>query len=145
MGSNLIRYLCVLMALFSTLQLGEGPKSAAQTEDQDVQVIPITAKKYKFSPSAVHVKAGMRIQLKITAIDRDHGFKISVVPEGADAPIHPGLEFDPPQGNNGSKLKKSEETKIEFIAKTAGTYEFRCSVACGIHHGRMKGQLVVDP
>jgi cytochrome c oxidase subunit II len=145
MGSNLIRYLCVLMALFSTLQLGEGPKSAAQTEDQDVQVIPMTAKKYEFSPSPVHVKAGMRIQLKIAAIDRDHGFKISVVPEGADAPIHPGLEFDPPQGNNGWKLKKSEETKIEFVAKTAGTYEFRCSVACGIHHGRMKGQLVVDP
>jgi len=145
MGSNLIRYLCVLMVLFSALQLGEGPKSAAQTEDQDVQVIAITAKKYEFSPSAVHVKAGRRIQLKITAIDRDHGFTISVVPESADAPIHPSLEFDPPQGNNGWKLKKSEETKIEFVAKTAGTYEFRCSVACGIHHGRMKGQLVVDP
>ena len=102
-------------------------------------------KKYEFSPSAVHVKAGRRIRLKITAIDRDHGFTISVVPESADAPIHPSLEFDPPQGNNGWKLKKSEETKIEFVAKTAGTYEFRCSVACGIHHGRMKGQLVVDP
>jgi len=143
MGSNLIRYLCVL-ALFSTLQLGKGPKGAAQTEDQDVQVIPMTAKKYEFSPSPVHVKAGMRIQLKITAIDRDHGFKISVVPEGAEAPI-PGLEFDPPQGNNGWKLKKSEETKIEFVAKTDGRYEFRCSEACGIHHGRMEGQLVVDP
>ena len=91
MGSNLIRYLCVLMVLFSALQLGEGRKSAAQTEDQDVQVIAITAKKYEFSPSAVHVKAGMRIELKITAIDRDHGFTISVVPEEADAPIHPGL------------------------------------------------------
>jgi heme/copper-type cytochrome/quinol oxidase subunit 2 len=145
MGSNLIRYLCVLMVLFSTLQLGERPKSAAQTEDQDVQVISMIAKKYEFSPSPVHVKAGMRIQLKITAIDRDHGFKMAVVPEGADAPIYPGLDFDPPQGNNGWKLKKSEETKIEFVAKTAGTYEFRCSVACGIHHGRMKGQLVVDP
>jgi hypothetical protein len=92
MGSNLIRYLCILMALFSTLQLGEGPKSAAQAVDQDVQVIPMTAKTCEFSPSPVHVKAGMT-QLKITAIDQD-GFKISVVPEGADALIHPGLEFD---------------------------------------------------
>jgi heme/copper-type cytochrome/quinol oxidase subunit 2 len=133
------------MILFSALQVGEGPKSATQTEDQDVQVIAITAKKYEFSPSAVHVKAGRRIQLKITAIDRDHGFTISILPEGADAPIHTGLDFDPPQGNNGWKLKKSEETRIEFVAKTAGTFEFRCSVACGIHHGRMKGQLVVDP
>ena len=145
MGSNLIRYLCVLTTLFSTLQLGEGPKSASQSEDQDVQVIPIAAKKYEFWPSPVHVKAGIRIQLKIMAIDRDHGFKISVVPDGADVPIHPGLEFNPPQQNNGWKLKKGEETEIEFVAKTPGTYEFRCSVACGIHHGRMKGQLVVDP
>ena len=144
MGTILISCWCALMALLSVLKLGEGPKRVAHMEDQDVRVIRMTAKKYEFSPSPVHVKAGIRIQLKITAIDRDHGFKISVVPEGAEAPI-PGLEFDPPQGNNGWKLKKSEETKIEFVAKTDGRYEFRCSVACGIHHGRMEGQLVVDP
>lgn len=145
MGSNLIHYLCVSMALLSAVKLGEEPKTAAQTEDQDVQVVSMTAKKYAFSPSPLHVKAGMRIQLKIKAIDGDHGFKISVVREDPDVPIHPGLEFSPPQQNNGWKLKKGEDTKIEFVAKTPGTYEFRCSVDCGIHHGRMKGQLVVDP
>ena len=144
MGSNLIHYLCVSIAVLSALKLGEEPKTRAQTEDQDVRVVSMTAKKYAFSPSPLYVQSGTRIQLKITAIDRDHGFKISVVPEGADAPIQPGLEFNPPQRNNGWKLKKGEETKIEFIAKTPGTYEFRCSVDCGIHHGRMKGQLVVD-
>jgi hypothetical protein len=30
------------------------------------------------------------------------------------------------------------------FAKTPGTYEFQCSVDCGIHHGSMKGQLIVD-
>jgi len=54
-------------------------------------------------------------------------------------------EFNPPQQNNGWRLKKGEETGIEFVAKTPGTYEFRCSLDCGIHHGRMRGQLVVDP
>jgi len=132
------------MVLSSTLALEHDPKTA-QIGDEGAQGIQMTAKKYEFSPSPVHVKPGKRIQLKITAIDRDHGFKISVVPEGADAPIHPGLEFEPPQGNNGWKLKKGKETMIEFFAKTPGTYEFSCSVACGIHHGRMKGQLVVDP
>jgi len=145
MGSILTRFWCVSMALFSVLKLGEGPKRVTQIQDHDVRVIRMTAKKYEFSPSPIHVKAGIRIQLKITAIDRDHGFKISVVPNGADAPIHPGLEFNPPQQNNGWKLKKGEETKIEFVAKTPGTYEFSCSADCGIHHGRMKGQLVVDP
>ena len=145
MGSNLIHYLCVSTALLSVLKLGEEPKIRAQTKDQDVRVVSMTAKKYAFSPSPLHVNAGMRIQLKITAIDRDHGFKIAIVPEDADAPIHPGLEFSRPQQNNGWKLKKGEETKIEFVARTPGTYEFRCSVDCGIHHGRMKGQLIVDP
>jgi heme/copper-type cytochrome/quinol oxidase subunit 2 len=104
----------------------------------------MTAKKYEFSPSRVHVKSGIKVQLKITALDRDHGFKIPVLPDGADSSAHAGLEFVSPQGNDGWKLKKGQETTIEFVAKTAGTYEFTCSVACGIHHGRMKGQLIVD-
>ena len=143
MGSNLTRYLCVSMTLFSIVTLGQRPERAAHA--QDVQVIQVTAKKYEFSPSRVHVKAGAKIQLKVTAIDRDHGFKTAVVPDGADSSAHPGLEFTAPQSNDGWKLKKGRETTIEFFAKTPGTYEFGCSVACGIHHGRMKGQLVVDP
>jgi cytochrome c oxidase subunit 2 len=122
----------------------EDTKTAAQTQDQDVQVIQVTAKRYEFSPSRVHVKSGMKVQLKITALDRDHGFKIAVIPNGADASAVTGLEFTSPQGNDGWKLKKGKETTIEFVAKTAGTYDFQCSVACGIHHGRMKGQIIVD-
>jgi cytochrome c oxidase subunit 2 len=114
-------------------------------QDQDEQVIEITAKKYEFSPSRVHVKQGTRVRLRITAIDRDHGFRIAVVPQGADRLTHPGLEFAVPQSNEGRKLQKGKETTIEFVVKTAGTYEFKCSVGCGIGHGRMKGQLVVDP
>ena len=144
MRSNLIRHLCVSVTLFSALTIGLKPKSIAQTQDQDAQVIRMTARKYEFSPSTVHVKAGTKVQLTITAIDRDHGFKTAVVPEGADSSAGPGLEFTSPQGNDGWKLKKGQDTTIEFVART-GTYEFRCSVDCGIHHGRMQGQLVVDP
>jgi heme/copper-type cytochrome/quinol oxidase subunit 2 len=104
----------------------------------------MTAKKYEFSPALVHVKSGMKVQFKITALDRDHGFKTAVLPDGADSSVRSGLEFTPPQGNDGWKLKKGKETAIEFVAKAPGRYEFQCSVACGIHHGRMKGQLIVD-
>lgn len=145
MGSNLIRYTCVSAILFSALMLGREPKTVARTQDQDVQVIQMTAKKYEFSPSSLHVKAGMKVRLKITAMDREHGFKTAVIPAGADSSVSPGLESASPQGSDGWRLKKGKETTIEFLAKTPGTYEFRCSLACGIHHGRMKGQLVVDP
>lgn len=145
MRRKLIRYLCVPTILSSTLALVHQPKTPAKTQDQDAQIVQLTAKKYEFAPSSVHVKASTKIQLKITALDRDHGFKCAVVPDGADPSGFPGLDFTSPQGNEGWKLKKGRETTIEFVARTPGTYEFRCSVACGIHHGRMKGQLVVDP
>ena len=142
MGSNLIRYLCVSVTLFSALTLGQEPKTATQPPGQDVQVIQITAKKYEFSPSCVHVKAGTKVKLKITAIDENHGFKSAVV---SDSSARPGLEFASPQANDGRRLKKGRETTIEFFAEAPGTYQFRCSVVCGIHHSRMKGQFVVDP
>ena len=145
MGSNLIRYLCASTALFSVLILGWEPKTAARAQDQDTQVIQATAKKYEFSPSCMHVKAGTKVQLKITAIDRDHGFKIATVPDGGESLASPGLDFTPAQSNDGSKLKRGRETTIDFFAKTPGTYEFRCAAACGLHHGRMRGQLFVDP
>ena len=146
MGSNLIRYLCVsMMAVFAAQMLGQELKTAPQTRDQNVQVIQVTAKKYEFSPSSIHVICGVKVQLKITAIDRDHGFKTAVVPDGNDSSAGPGIEFTSPQGNDDWRLKKGAETTIEFVTKAPGIYEFTCSVACGIHHGRMKGQIVVDP
>jgi heme/copper-type cytochrome/quinol oxidase subunit 2 len=33
---------------------------------------------------------------------------------------------------------------LGFVAERAGTYEFKCTVVCDIHHGRMKGTLVVE-
>ena len=143
MGSNLMRYLCVSMLLFSAVTLGEDTRTVAQT--QDVQVIRMTAKKYEFSPSRMHIKEGTRVQLKITALDRDHGFNCAVVPDGTDSSGRPGLQFTFPEGHDGWKLKRGKETIIEFFTKIPGTYEFSCSVVCGIHHGRMKGLLVVDP
>lgn len=145
MRSNLIRYLCVPMVLSSTLALRDDTKTGAQMQDEDAQVIKMTAKKYEFSPSRVHVKLGMKVQLKIIAIDRDHSFTIVRDPVGDDSSPHPGLVFTSNSGGDGWKLNKGKERMIEFVARVPGTYNFNCSVVCGIHHGRMKGELVVDP
>lgn len=137
MGSALIRYLCVSMLLVSAMG-GDG-----RAADESAQVIAMTARKYEFSPSPVHVKLGVRVQLKITALDRDHGFTIVRDPVGDDTSPHPGLLFMTPADD--WRLKKGKETTVEFVARTQGTYEFNCSVICGLHHGRMKGRLIVDP
>jgi heme/copper-type cytochrome/quinol oxidase subunit 2 len=109
---------------------------------QDVQVIDITAKKYEFSPSPVQVKAGTKVQLKITAVDHDHGFKIAAVPDGSEANSKPGLVFALVE--DCAQLKKGETTTIEFVAQTRGTYPFRCCRTCGLGHRGMKSQIVVD-
>jgi hypothetical protein len=39
------------------------------------------------------VKVGTKVQLKITAIDHDHGFKIGSVPDGSSSADKSGLIF----------------------------------------------------
>jgi cytochrome c oxidase subunit 2 len=112
-------------------------------EDQKVQVIELTAKKYEYSPSPVRVKAGTKVQLKITASDHDHGFKIANVPDGSEPNSKPGLVF--PSAQECWQLKKGETTTIEFFAQRAGTYTFKCCHTCGLGHRGMKGQIIVDP
>lgn len=116
---------------------------SVRAQNQDALVIEITAKKYEYSISPVHVKIGTKVQLKITATDHDHGFKISAVPDAA-----------PPNGANGLifisahdcwQLKKGETTTIEFLAQTPGTYAFKCCHTCGLGHKGMKGQIIVEP
>jgi cytochrome c oxidase subunit 2 len=112
-------------------------------ESEGAQVITVAAKKYEFDPSTIRVKQGTRVQLKITATDHAHGFKIKPVPEGVHAPGNPGLLFSSPQGCQ--EIEKHQTATIEFVAQTAGTYPFKCCRVCGWHHRAMKGELIVEP
>jgi heme/copper-type cytochrome/quinol oxidase subunit 2 len=113
-----------------------------RAQNQDIQVIEVTAKKYEYSNSPIHVKAGTKVQLKITAADHDHGFKVGTTPDGAAANGNAGLIFTSAQ--DCWLLKKGETTTIEFVAHTPGTYTFRCCHTCGLGHRGMKGQIVVE-
>lgn len=124
------------------LCLAFSPIAFTQPQDQNAQVINMMAKKYEFNPSPLHVKKGQKIQLRITATDHDHGFKLSVFPDGADRKGTPGIVLADPQ--DCWKIKKGETATIEFVAQTAGTYSFKCCVDCGLGHRRMKGEIVVD-
>ena len=119
------------------------PSSSVQGQDQGTRVTEVAAKKYEYSPSPVHVKVGTKVQLKITATDHDHGFKIATTPDGAERSSEPGLVFASPE--DCWLLKKGESTTIEFLAQTPGTYTFKCCHTCGLGHRGMKGQIVVDP
>ncbi len=143
MKGIVIRALVPTLSAFSVaLALCLAQPIPVVAEDQKVQVIEVIAKKYEYSSSPVHVKVGAKVQLKITATDHDHGFKISAVPDGGLPNGAAGLIFSSAQ--DCWQLKKGERTTIEFLAQTPGTYTFKCCHTCGLGHKGMKGQVIVE-
>ncbi|MGC9969772.1 MAG: cupredoxin domain-containing protein [Bryobacteraceae bacterium] len=100
--------------------------SHAQETPSSAGAIKMTAVKYRFTPDVIKVKKGDRVRLVVTALDRDHGFKLEA------------FQID-------KKLPKGEPVAVEFTADRAGTFPFQCSQFCGLGHKKMKGQLVVEP
>jgi heme/copper-type cytochrome/quinol oxidase subunit 2 len=135
--------LFIASAALLTLGIFFSKPGPIRATSQDVHVIEIMAKKYEYSTSPVRVKVGTKVQLKITAIDHDHGFKIASVPDGASSDIKTGLIFTSEQ--ECWQLMKGETTMIEFVPQTPGTYTFKCCHTCGLGHKGMKGQIVVEP
>ena len=113
------------------------------TPADNVQVIEVTAKKYEFNPASIRVKQGAKVQLRITATDHTHGFRIGAYPEGGEGGEHAGLVFSSPVGCQ--RIEKGQTVTVEFTAQTPGTYPFKCCVHCGWHHGSMTGELIVEP
>ena len=135
-------HLSILAASLLTLAMLLSLSWLVRAQNQNALVIEITAKKYEYSISPVHVKIGTKVQLKATATDHDHGFKIGTVPDGALPKGAAELIFTSEQ--DCWQLKKGETTTIDFLAQTPGTYTFRCCHSCGLGHKGMKGQIVVD-
>jgi heme/copper-type cytochrome/quinol oxidase subunit 2 len=117
--------------------------AAASGSPAAAQVIEVTAKKYEFSPSPIRVKQGTKVQLKITATDHVHGFRIATIPDGGDTNGKPGLVLSSGEGCN--RIEKGQTATIEFVAQTPGTYPFKCCVHCGWHHRSMHSELIVEP
>jgi hypothetical protein len=88
---------------------------SVRAQVQAAQVIEVTAKKYEYSSSPFHVKIGTKVQLKITATDHDHGFKISAVPDGALPNGAAGLIFSSAQ--ECWQLKKGKRPRLSSWLK----------------------------
>jgi cytochrome c oxidase subunit II len=109
----------LIAALLASAVLAQTPAPAKRVR------IQVTARKYAFNPDVITVNAGDRVELIITAIDRDHGIAI-------------------PAFGVKQYLKKGVPTAVSFVASKPGTFAFHCSVFCGMGHRHMKGKLVVE-
>ena len=109
----------LVVAAAACVLLAQEPPAGPGTE------ITMTAKKYEFDPSSVRVKSGDHVKLMITALDKEHGFKLEML-------------------HINQKLPKGEPVTVEFTAPQPGMYPFECSHFCGLGHGKMKGALIVE-
>jgi cytochrome c oxidase subunit 2 len=132
----------LMVVAFPVWGQNAAPASDASTSAA-AQIITVTAKKYEFSPSPIRVKQGTKVQLKITATDHVHGFRIATTPEGGDANAKPGLALS--SGGGCNRIEQGQTITVEFVAQTAGTYPFKCCVHCGWRHRSMHGELIVEP
>jgi cytochrome c oxidase subunit 2 len=141
--NSVLRIVCLFLLGGFAVTAGLARPANTSQAGQDVQIIEVTAKKYEYTPSPIRVKRGAQVQLKITSLDKTHGFKINLYPDGSDAKGDPGLIFSSKE--DCFKIEKGTPTVVQFVARTPGTYSFHCCNRCGIGHGGMKGQLIVEP
>lgn len=88
------------------------------------KIINITAKKFDFTPNNIVVNQGEKVILKVSTIDRVHGF---FIPElGVNEQIIPGKVIE---------VKLNTEKKGKFF--------FMCNIFCGSGHEEMNGYIEI--
>jgi len=102
---------------------GAAPQAASGPKEQ---VIEVTAKRFEFNPKEITVKQGTPVLLKLTSLDRLHGFNCPDL--GIRSDIEPG-----------------KVNELRFTPTKAGTFTFFCDVYCGSGHGGMNGKIIVTP
>lgn len=91
---------------------------------QEPQRIEITAKRYSFDPASVMLKKGVPVVLVLTSKDVTHGLQIKEL--GVD-----------------TKIPKGQTVEVPVTPQSVGTFQGKCSVFCGLGHGRMKMTVTV--
>ncbi len=132
-------YLFLITALFiGAFAMGGPPQSAApmiptgeavsstfEVATPGTQVIKVMAKQFEFIPNEITGKSGIPVRIILTSEDVTHGFAID------DLKIN-------------VQVRKGEDTIVDFTPDKPGTYDFYCSVFCGIGHPGMRGKLIVQ-
>ena len=101
--------------------MGEAPVARAN----EPRVISISAKRFAFSPSEVHLTKGEPVTLRISSADVTHGMFMRAL--GIDAELAPG-----------------KTTDVTFTPQATGRFTAICDHFCGAGHGNMHVAFVVE-
>lgn len=99
-------------------------RSAGAQARPQPRVIEMTARRFRFEPNEVPLKAGEPVVIAIRSIDFVHGMNVPDL----------GIRID---------LMPGRITRLELQPKTAGVIDFLCDNFCGEGHESMSGRFVV--
>ena len=119
---NKLRFLSTVLALAI---LSGGFMARGADEAPEPRSISVTAKRFEFSPSEIHLKRGETVRLQVTSADVTHGFFQRALK--IDADLQPGKPAD-----------------VLVTPSEAGTFTLICDHFCGAQHGNMKMTIVVE-
>jgi heme/copper-type cytochrome/quinol oxidase subunit 2 len=122
MASPAVRWAVLIAVILLVLLV---PLPQPQTEPEE-RTFHIRASQFSFDPGTVVVNPRDTVTLEVEAVDMVHG--IYVDGYGLSVTADPG-----------------QTARLTFVADRAGSFRFRCSVACGDLHPFMIGQLRVGP
>jgi len=100
--------------------LGSGAAQGAGT-----QTVEIVARRFSFEPAQIPLKAGVRVQVVVQAIDFVHGMNFPEL----------GKRYD---------LVPGTPTRFELNPTAPGAIEFLCDNFCGEGHENMHGRFIVS-
>lgn len=100
-------------------------KSDVVTEESAVKTFELTGKNYEFSTREIRVKKGDRVKIVFTSSQGFHDWVVD--------------EF----GAATSRVNTGDTAEVEFVADTAGEFEYYCSVGNHRQLG-MVGTLIVE-
>jgi cytochrome c oxidase subunit II len=89
------------------------------------RVIPVTAKRFEFSPNLITLKKGESVTLRFTSEDVTHGL------------YQKALKID-------DLIEPGKMTDVTIKTDTPGSFTTICDHFCGVGHAGMKMTIVVE-
>ncbi len=114
----------VAVIVIGYVMMNYSPSGTTSGEEKSFDII---AFQWGFEPQFIEVNKGDHLTLNIATDDVPHGIAIDE------------YQINEP-------IMVEENTKLEFVADKSGTFEFYCSIPCGVGHDQQGGFLIVkDP
>jgi len=129
-GASVIAIGLLLISGIVFYQFVYYPELEARRIPPQVRVFNVTASQWEFNPNPIVVNKGDTVVLRITATFekdptfRQHGFLLEVY----------GIE---------KVLDAGTTVEVKFVADKTGTFNFFCTIFCGVGHSTMRAQFIV--